>query len=629
MSDTLHEPDAPKPGDAAKEMASAAIAAAAVNAARGAAVGGAAGAAVGAVKGAAVSLAKDRRTWMVVLGVLLVSSLIIGGGMLASISSLVSLTGSMADTLDKASVVAVTDEGVDEADASEAMLIGKRTGVPWQIILAASDVNPETDWAALGAALNDTDTGRRYRELTYGATWKSSKGKMEVAAREPYASYHKAMKTSITAALVKVGFSSLQAGDIYQRGLAWALADKACQPNPVEAQPAGAGGPSEDGSGYLKIGDISWSAAQVQNMRVVIGVAKTMFPGAEQEAAIVGLITARVEGGFRNYANDGRVGAADFNMGGYTEADYAQLAYSLTLPHDAVGSDHASLGIMQQQATMGWGDYGNSKWRTEPNKVIERLMDPSFAAAKFYQRLDALSGWQGMEPGVAAQRVQVSAHPDRYQKHVEFARQAYAKLNGSAPPLDVPKETGWKGATGSVKPGSGGGVGGMCDGGTASNPVTGKWAWPIETDASGKPTGVVSSAFGWRIHPSGRSDFHEGTDYTGRGGGSGIFAAGEGTVVISKTWSWAACQDYVEILHPDGTSTGYLHLASRTVSAGQRVSAGQKIGTMGGLNPGGCTFGYHLHMYAFDKNHDWVDPAKYLSDRGLHWPGRPVNAGQV
>ena len=44
---------------------------------------------------------------------------------------------------------------------------------------------------------------------------------------------------------------------------------------------------------------------------------------------------------FRNYANDG--------VGADLEADQQGIEASMELPHDAVGTDHGSLGVFQQQ----------------------------------------------------------------------------------------------------------------------------------------------------------------------------------------------------------------------------------------------------------------------------------------
>lgn len=71
------------------------------------------------------------------------------------------------------------------------------------------------------------------------------------------------------------------------------------------------------------------------------------------------------------------------------------------------GSDHDSVGIFQQRHTMGWGS-------------VEELMDPAFQSANFFERLDDFD-YNSMELTQAAQKVQVSAHPDLYAQHEDEA----------------------------------------------------------------------------------------------------------------------------------------------------------------------------------------------------------------
>jgi hypothetical protein len=68
----------------------------------------------------------------------------------------------------------------------------------------------------------------------------------------------------------------------------------------------------------------------------------------------------------------------------------------------AYGHDD-SLGLFQQRPSMGWGSE-------------EELMDPVYAAFKFYEKLRRTDGWEDMTLGEAAQAVQVSAYPDLYSQ---------------------------------------------------------------------------------------------------------------------------------------------------------------------------------------------------------------------
>lgn len=60
----------------------------------------------------------------------------------------------------------------------------------------------------------------------------------------------------------------------------------------------------------------------------------------------------------------------------------------------------------------------------------------------------------------------------------------------------------------------------------------------------------------------------------------------------------------VHVDHDDGTGADYLHLDSLSVSRGDRVAQGQKIGVSGnsGDPVGGGVYGYHLHL-SFRRRH--------------------------
>lgn len=72
------------------------------------------------------------------------------------------------------------------------------------------------------------------------------------------------------------------------------------------------------------------------------------------------------------------------------------------------GGDRDSIGLFQQRPSQGWG-------------TPEQLSDPRYAAAKFYDHLVKVSGWQRMSVTDAAQAVQRSAHPAAYEKWADDA----------------------------------------------------------------------------------------------------------------------------------------------------------------------------------------------------------------
>lgn len=109
---------------------------------------------------------------------------------------------------------------------------------------------------------------------------------------------------------------------------------------------------------------------------------------------------------------------------------------------------------------------------------------------------------------------------------------------------------------------------------------------------------------------------HTGVDFSGSGiAGKPILAVKAGTVVTSTALKYAngnyrSYGEYIVINHHDGTMTLYAHGApgSRLVSAGQTVSQGQQIMSVGTT---GNSTGYHLH-FEVRVNGVPVNPQPYL-----------------
>ncbi|MEU8321502.1 M23 family metallopeptidase [Nonomuraea sp. NPDC048881] len=78
--------------------------------------------------------------------------------------------------------------------------------------------------------------------------------------------------------------------------------------------------------------------------------------------------------------------------------------------------------------------------------------------------------------------------------------------------------------------------------------------------------------------------------------GDPVVAAASGTVVISAhQGSTNGYGNLVKIDHGGGWSTYYAHLNTRLVSAGQSVSQGQQVGTVGNTSKPGNNISPHLH----------------------------------
>jgi hypothetical protein len=85
---------------------------------------------------------------------------------------------------------------------------------------------------------------------------------------------------------------------------------------------------------------------------------------------------------------------------------------------DKAGPD--SRGLFQQRPSQGWG--------TEAE-----VMDPVYAANKFFAELEKVHGYEQMTVTEAAQRVQRSAYPEAYADHEAEGRAFASALTGHAP----------------------------------------------------------------------------------------------------------------------------------------------------------------------------------------------------
>lgn len=131
--------------------------------------------------------------------------------------------------------------------------------------------------------------------------------------------------------------------------------------------------------------------------------------------------------------------------------------------------------------------------------------------------------------------------------------------------------------------------------------------------------GVISSRFGWRVHPiHDTRKFHEGLD----------IAAAEGTevrAVQSGTVTFAGRRggygNTVEIRHADGTTTRYAHASRIHVRKGDHVEVGEALADVGST---GQATGPHLHFEAREDGKP-IDPEAYLRrlrGKNANWHGK-------
>jgi murein DD-endopeptidase MepM/ murein hydrolase activator NlpD len=119
--------------------------------------------------------------------------------------------------------------------------------------------------------------------------------------------------------------------------------------------------------------------------------------------------------------------------------------------------------------------------------------------------------------------------------------------------------------------------------------------------------GIVTSRFGWRIHPIfGGPEFHTGMDIATRYG-SPVVAARAGVV---RFVGWKTGYGRMIVVEHDGAlETAYSHLSEALVGPGEHVTQGQTIGRIGNT---GWSTGPHL-LFEVRRNGVPVDPAPYLN----------------
>lgn len=249
-------------------------------------------------------------------------------------------------------------------------------------------------------------------------------------------------------------------------------------------------------------------------------------------------------------------------------------------------NDHDSLGLFQQRPSAGWG-------------TPQQVMNPVYAATKFYNKLGSIDGWDSMALTDAAQRVQRSAYPGAYAKHESQAREIVNLLADGAANA----------------------VGNSLDMVCASAGQIAASGWTIPLKA------VVGSGFRTPSRPR-----HQGVDLI-VGRYTPIGAAASGTVSVVKCDEdhsgrqtcdvdgypgKGGCGWMVEIVHAGNVMTRYCHMVQRPfVRRDQTVTAGQilgKVGTSG--NSSGPHLHFEVHLNNDRSSRGAIDPVPFMQQHG-------------
>ncbi|QAY64844.1 M23 family metallopeptidase [Xylanimonas allomyrinae] len=344
--------------------------------------------------------------------------------------------------------------------------------------------------------------------------------------------------------------------------------DCASGPTRVGTIPDGFIGHQADGTA------VRLTRSQLGHAATIIDVG-SRIPNVEHEGVIVALTAALTESRLHNLANPSA----------YPE--------STRFANDGIGSDHDSLGLFQMRPVAGWG-------------TVAQLMDPTYQAEAFYggtggpnhgspRGLLDIPGWSELEPGAAAQAVEVSAHPDRYTAWVPVAEQVVAALTHAAP-LVEPVET--------TSPDAG--SPGMASAGSATATVV----FPLP-----QSTWTRTSGYGTRTNPVLHVvRLHAGVDLAAVAG-TPVLATADGRVVVAE--HSGGLGNHVAVEHTiDGTRVvsvyGHLLADSAAVTVGADVVAGQVIGHVGST---GNSTGPHLHFEIRPGGVDQpaIDPTAWLN----------------
>ncbi|MHB1475085.1 MAG: M23 family metallopeptidase, partial [Dermatophilaceae bacterium] len=270
---------------------------------------------------------------------------------------------------------------------------------------------------------------------------------------------------------------------------------------------------------------------------------------------------------------------------------------SADYPHDGDGADHDSLGLFQMRPAAGWG-------------TVAQLMDPGYQARAFYggptgpnagtpRGLLDIPDWQELTPGQAAQAVEVSAFPDRYQT---YEPAAVAILAALTTPNGAPAGSS----------------------GDAPVPETGAVVFPLPAASY-----VYTSGYGMRDDPlTGERRLHTGTDWSAPDG-TPILALADGVVAAAGLTDDGTGRIVLEhTIDGQPVASVYLHMwaSGIHVQAGDRVIAGQHIGDVGSS---GHSTGPHLHLEIHPGGPDApaVDPEPWLADHDIEPVDAPLAGG--
>ncbi|MER7487668.1 heavy metal transporter [Streptomyces sp. NPDC126497] len=166
-----------------------------------------------------------------------------------------------------------------------------------------------------------------------------------------------------------------------------------------------------------------WSAALVV-LSAVAGYVVVQYDTGRRSGPGCTVVSGKGDGATYEFTPEQAVNAATITAVG-TARELPERAVTIALATALQESalrnidhgDRDSLGLFQQRPSQGWG-------------TPKEIMDPAYAAGKFYEHLEEVPGYTRLPLTVAAQRVQRSGFPQAYAKHEPDAALLAAALTG-------------------------------------------------------------------------------------------------------------------------------------------------------------------------------------------------------
>lgn len=319
------------------------------------------------------------------------------------------------------------------------------------------------------------------------------------------------------------------------------------------------GGGAQSGGGGQGTCTVTAGAAGTE-LKVTNAAGESLTLSQKQLSNAAELLAGAVEAGASHRAQLVLFMAAFQESKFWIYANTSAVPESASVPHDEDGSDHDSVGMLQQRPSDGWG-------------TVQQLMNPRYSARAFLGGPDGpnqgnppgladVAGWEQMELGAAADAVQISKHPERYETWKPAAEQLLSHLRGSG------------GVTCSAA-GPAGGAGG------GGYPLANRY--PITDGVGPRPCQVYDGG------GCAASTWHPALDFAAPCG-EPVLAARPGEVVLVSAL-------FLTIKAPDGALVSYLHMyqSDILVSVGQQVTLGQQVGVVGSAPPStGCHLDFRV-----------------------------------